>query len=176
MSKRDSVVPEMQARLQSNKYGKMTTNQWFDLVTQPIVSLMVLCLPLAIFLPQFSLFMIGWMLALLAVISIGIFVMRAYRYARAPIHFAHFNATSSAAALWNRLRPLHLLDEHEERIKFNQRLCPMPKLEGGRAYIAYYLKDDNVHILLSIAPANHPDSADWQPTKLFARRFEQRSN
>lgn len=174
MSKRDSVVPEMRTRLQTNKYGKMTSAQWLDLVTQPIMSLLVLCLPLAIFLPRFSFFMIGWMLALAALLGIGIFVMRAYRYARAPIHFARFSAIASLSPLWSRIRPVRMLDEHEKQIKFNQRLCPMPRLEGGRTYIAYYLKDENISILLSIAPANHPEVNEWTPTKLFKRRFEQR--
>ena len=68
-----------------------------------------------------------------------------------------------------------------ERIKLmNNLLMSMP----GTPIVYYgdeigmgdniYLKDRDGQILLSMAPAEHPDAAGWQPSPAFQSRFVQR--
>jgi len=173
MNQEDRVVPEMRERLSTNRYGKLTANQWMDMVLQPLMSILVLSIPMMIFLPRL-LFSMGLMLITAGfLVILGMLVMRAYRYARAPVHFAYLRATSSTH-LWLPWQNLRMVDKDQHVLQFKKRLAPAPRVQKDRTYIVYYLRDHESHILLSLAPVNHPNLDNWLPTKVFERRFRER--
>ncbi len=177
MQKLDSVSPEMRRRLLTNRNGKLTADQWLDLVTEPLVGLLLLLPPvLLIFGPRIAIFKLAFWVVLLAALA-AMFVpaiLRARRYARAPLHFDTLYAGARAAPFWRFWRPPALRTASGEQVRFSRRLAPYTPLRRDCAYHVYYLKDSEGLTLLSIAPADHPDARLWQPTEAFAARFERR--
>jgi len=171
------VVPQMRERLQVNRSGKLTVSQWTDIVSQPLVSLLILMTPLVFILPRFILLLrAGWWMAVggIAIVMLML-VFRAYRYARLPVHFAHLQAPDNSAPFWMFWKPVTLQTPEGERISFKQRLSPPVQLRRNQQYIAYYLKDGDDYVLLSLAAADHPDASRWHPDAGFAARFKRRT-
>ena len=174
------VVPEMRDRLKVNRFGKMTGSQWVDIVTAPLVTLMLLIAPAAvlfstrlIFLTARGLWLVGIVVLIVVLITI---ISRAYRYARAPVQFATLHARGFSQPFWRIWRPLVMYTEDGEEIVFKRRLAPPLTIVAGRAYIVYYLHEPHENVLLSIAPADHPDVTYWQPTSTFKLSLNKRSN
>ncbi len=173
--KRDAVVPEMRDRLLSNRDGRITAGQWLDLVVQPLLILAGL---LGVAFLVFGDLMLGiaadfwWvgvpMIILLVLVPV---TMRAFRYARAPVHFAELYAANQGW-FW---RPLVFLTENDERISFPRRLAPRPLLVTGHRYLIYFLDEPDGKVLLSAAPVDHEDAELWQPTKRFDARYGRRT-
>ena len=172
------VVPEMRQRLNTNRSGKLTPGQWMDIVLQPLTPMLLVLFPgVLIILPRlwFAVARGGWFLLILLVVVLGSsFVMRAQRYARAPIRFIELQAQGEAPLMrfW---RATLLKDDNGKSFRFNKRLAPRPILEKERRYLVYYLLDHDEPILLSLAPLDHPDSSKWQPDRMFYTRQERRS-
>jgi hypothetical protein len=175
--KRD-VSKEMRARLLTNRDGKLTTDQWKDMIIDPIVKLLVLMAPIVIFLGPWIFrftargFLLGFVIILLALFIPLIF--RARRYARAPVHFATLNSGSSPLASWLFWRPDILYTETGQAIKFGKRLAPFTILKPDTPYLVYYLSEHGDNVLLSLAPADHTDADQWQPSAFFHARQAQR--
>jgi hypothetical protein len=175
----DPVVPEMRARLQANKSGKLTTGQWIDIVLQPLTPLLLLLLPGAfIILPRLLLFTVrgGWLILLLVpVVLLVSFALRARRYARAPLQFAQLRALHATPPVWMFWRPLVMTDDSGNQFRFHKRLAPRPFVTKNRLYLVYYLVEAEEHVLLSIAPVDHPRGERWLPDQFFFQRYERRS-
>jgi uncharacterized membrane protein SirB2 len=173
------VVPEMQARLRANKSGKLTTGQWLDIVLQPLTPLLLLLLPGAlIILPRVLLFTVrgGWLaLLLIPVVLLISFAIRARRYARAPVQFAQLRALHNTAPVWMYWRSLVMADDAGGQIHFRKRLAPRPFVNKNQLYLVYYLVEGDEHVLLSIAPVDHPRGERWLPDRSFFQRYERRS-
>jgi len=174
MTSTDRVVPEMRERLLINRDGKLTSTQWLDLVTQPLMSLMVLSIPLMLFIPRLLFAMGFWLIVMAVLIALTVLIFRAFRYARTPVHFATLEAEQSKQ-VWRFFGAIRLKDEEGRILRFTKRLAPMPQLTRGKRYIVYYIKDNDVFTLLSIAPTDHPKVKKWHPSQLFMKRFQQRS-
>ncbi|MBZ0304212.1 MAG: hypothetical protein K8J31_31040 [Anaerolineae bacterium] len=177
---RDEVSSEMRARLISNRNGKLTVDQWKDMVTEPLTILLLLLAPLVIVMgPRLAAFSIrGWIIVLLVgttLLSVPL-IFRAWRYARAAIHFEKLYAgdhPSPAVLFW---RPCVLYTDKGTEVRFTKRLAPVVALRPNHAYIVYYLRDSGQHVLLSLAPAEHPDAERWQPSPAFHERFARRTD
>jgi hypothetical protein len=172
----DQVVPEMRDRLTTNRYGKLTNSQWLDMVTQPLMSLLVMLVPVAIVLPR--ILAVGRILFVAApLVLVGLAVLalaRAYRYARAPIYFEEMRAPADSPPFWVFWRAVKLENEQGQTMRFGKRLAPTVTLQQDRTYLVYFLREPGDNVLLSLAPADHPDADAWRPTTVFARRLKQR--
>lgn len=177
--KRDLVTPDMQKLLLTNRDGKLSAGQWRDMITEPLVTLLLVMTPgIMILGPRFSSFILGgfWIISGLAVLGIAVTVIfRAQRYARLPVHFEVFYAGNEFRPFWLFWRPQTLYTRADKPIKFAKSLAPYMPLEPGAPYLVYYLKDTTSNVLLSIAPAEHPEAAKWQPSGVFESRFKRRS-
>jgi hypothetical protein len=169
----------MRARLVVNRHGKLTGNQWKDMVTEPLVTLLLLLAPTIMILgPRVMAVTVRglWLVAIAFVLMVIVpMVFRAQRYARAPVHFDTFYAgdyPTSRLLFW---KPLVLYTADGQPVRFVKRLAPRLRLNANRAYLVYYLKDARQHVLLSIAPVDHPDAAHWQPSETFQMRFNRRT-
>ena len=170
----EKILPEMRERLLTNSTGKLTVSQWTDIVTQPIVSLLILLVPLTFIIPRLIWGFGVWMIGFLLLILIGVILMRAFRYARLPVQFEKMQAEADSAPFWMIWRGSVLADDAGKQMRFNSRLAPPPRLKRQTTYDVFYLRDNDRLILLSIAPANHPDAKRWQPTKAFETRLKRR--
>lgn len=176
--KRDPVVPEMRERLRANRDGRLAPAQWIDMIIQPLIPLLLLLAPallvfgvrfiaLARFLP---------LLILLVVLMFAVpAVLRARRYARAPVHFARLYAGIGQNAWWAFWKPTVFYTAADEPFPFKRRLAPSLPLRIDREYLVYYLEEPDGRVLLSAAPVDHDDADSWMPTETFDRRFNQRT-
>ena len=174
--KRDAVVPEMRERLLANRDGRLHVGQWIDLIVQPLLVLALLTGAgfLVFGTRMLILFERAWWVLLPAVLLLVLFpvTVRAYRYARAPIHFARLYAGVQTLGGW---RSQVFYTAGDEQVVFPRRLAPRLPLKIEREYLVYFLDEPNGKVLLSIAPADHEDADLWQPTKTFDVRYTRRT-
>lgn len=175
--KRDPVVPEMRQRLIVNRDGRLTPEQWGEMIAQPLVVVVLLTgFALAAFGPRLLPLLRFWwiVIPLLLLMVFAPAVLRAYRYARAPIHFAKL--TAGAQPLGIVRKSLLFYTDEDQAVRFTARLAPRPPLQTDVEYLVYYLEDGDSKVLLSAAPAEHPDAEHWLPTRQFEARFQRRTS
>jgi hypothetical protein len=176
---RDDLSRDMRTRLLTNRHGKLTSDQWKDMVTEPLVVLLLLLAPAIMVLgPRMgALIARGWLVMLIGVLLALVIPMlfRAQRYARAPIYFEQLYAGDNPAASLMFWRPQIFYTQSGDERRFKKRLAPSLRLRANHAYAVYYLRDADQLVLLSIAPADHPDAAKWQPSTAFHERFARRT-
>ncbi len=171
--KRNILSDDMRLRLLHNRRGRLTTQQWLALVTEPLVPILLLIAPaILIFGPRLAaMARLLPFLLLLGVILLGaMLITRARRYARKPLHFAVLYAEKDGATIWQFWKRPTLQTRSGIALKFNKSIAPPLKIQQGQTYIAYFLVDSDRYILLSIAPAEHPDAELWYPANAFAKR------
>lgn len=177
--KRDVVSREMRNRLMTNRHGKLTTDQWKDMVTEPIIKLLLLMLPALLLFGPWGIALtarILWIVGLAFLIVMVIpLIFRARRYARAPVHFGILYAGSNPLTPWFFWRADVLYTQSGQPVRFGKRLAPFTILRPNEPYIVYYLREHNENVLLSLAPADHEDADLWQPSESFHARQAQRS-
>jgi hypothetical protein len=176
--KPDSVSNEMRSRLLANRHGKLTTGQWWDVVTEPLVILLLLIAPGVIILRSalISLFIGGfWIIGTATLVGLGfMLLMRARRYARMAVQCRTLQTGNKVRPAWMFWRAWVFYDESNQPVRFTKSLAPTMALEPNQAYMVYYLKDKDNLVLLSLAPANHPNVASWQPSSVFSERLARR--
>ncbi len=176
MDRNDPVNEYTRARLLVNRHGKLTTDQWKDMVTEPLVTVGLLLLPGVIILgPRLGAFIWGGFAAVTLLALAALLIGRGRRYARAPVHFSVLHTGSSVRAFWAFWKPLTLYTAAGDTVQFGKRLTPYNRLQPNRDYLVYYLKDRDTNVLLSLAPADHPDADLWQPSEVFQERLARRS-
>jgi hypothetical protein len=175
----DRIPPEMRARLRANREGRLTADQWKDLATQPLATLLVLLAPAILILgPRLALMTARawWIVGVtLLLVVVAPLVLRARRYARAPIHFATLYTPDQLRPFWMFWKPDVFYTQKGEPVRFSQRLAPRIPLQRNSAYMIYYLEDPGGKVLLSIAPLRHPEADKWRPTEAFETRFARRA-
>lgn len=176
--KRDAVSSDMRARLLSNKNGKLTSDQWKEMVTEPIVTLLLLLVPGIMLLRSTLLaFVVGglWMVGVAAVVGFAIMLfMRGRRYARLPVHFEVLYGGGEFRPFWMFWRGSVMYTDADKLVRFSRSLAPYFPVQNEQAYLVYYLKDGDRNVLLSAAPADHPDAVHWRPTGAFDERQNRR--
>jgi hypothetical protein len=178
--KADIVSDAMRQRLASNRNGVIATDQWLDLVTEPLVVLLLVVAPAMVVLgPRFSAFAVSLRLPFLLLLGFLAIVvpilLRARRYARAPIHFDVLYADQNIVAPLMFWRKQRFETKSGEPISFSKRLSPPMFFRPGYAYLVYYLEDGDQNVMLSVAPADHADAEHWMPTKSFEMRQRRRA-
>lgn len=173
------VSDEMRTRLEANRDGRLTSDQWKDMVTAPLTVLLFLMLPVALLLGPRLLPLAGRGIIIALVLALVVIVVpmifRARRYARAPLQFERFYAGHNPTPLWLFWRPLVLYTADGEPVRFKKRLAPYTLLHSNRSYMVYYLREPDHNVLLSIAPADHPEAEQWQPSVFFNNRQARRA-
>lgn len=179
MRTQDNVSAQMRSRLLTNRHGKLTTDQWKDIVTEPLITLLLLLTPAIVILgPSLFLLTLRIFFVLLVVVAIIVMipmVFRARRYARAPIYFERLYAGDHPTRRLFFWRPQVLYTEEGEALRFTKRLAPFLPLRPNHAYVTYYLREADQHVLLSLAPADHPEAEKWQPSTTFYDRQARRT-
>lgn len=174
----DPVSEPMRARLLMNRHGTLTADQWKDMVFAPLVSLLLVLAPGIVVLgPRLGALVWGGfgLVALLSLAAVGVMLaLRARRYARAPVYFAVMQGVQSRP-FWMFWRPTVLRDSAGAPVRFSKQLAPYTPVRAGADYLVYYLRDGDVQVLLSLAPADHPDADLWRPSDTFEARFARRA-
>jgi hypothetical protein len=174
-----ALPDEMRVRLLANRNGRLTVQQYKDIITQPLATLFVLLTPLIIILgARFAMLAVRGLLFVLLVGIVALLVplaLRARRYARAPVRFAVLKAGSHPHSFWQFWKSQAMQTQAGETVPFRSRLAPYLPLKVNTDYLVYYLEEPGGNILLSLAPADHPNAEDWRPTTVFDTRFKDRT-
>ena len=167
----------MQQTLKRNREGRLTPQQWIDIVTQPVITLLLLLVPALVLVAARSpLLLIGgrWLLLLLIISAIVVpLVTRARRYARLPVQFRVLYAGERLPGLFN--RKMILYDESGERLKFDCQYAPTIAFDENHAYATYYLQDGARYLLLSAIRADEPEAEAYYPSRGFEARHMRRA-
>lgn len=176
----EPINPEMASRLAENRDGRLTSNQWVSIVTEPLNLLLLLCLPLILVVgPRLFLLslrggrILPIMLIMLVIVVVPL-VFRAMRYARIPVEHAVLYSDTVQPSRWFFWRPPVMFHEDGSPARFRKRLAPYTPLEPNQSYIVYYMKDGDQMVLLSLAPTNHRYAERWQPSTTFHTRQQRR--
>lgn len=165
------VSPKMRERLLANRRGKLHNEQWREVVTEPIVTLLLLMVPAIMLLRSFllTLFVGGlWMVGVGALV-VGAFVLwrRARLYARIPVHSGIFQAGEKLPPHWMFWKPILLKTLNGAEIRFKHTLAPDKNLQPGQQYLVYYFNAANGNTLLSFAPTDFTEIESFKPSKNF---------
>jgi len=174
-----NIPDEMRVRLLANRNGKLTTQQYKDVITAPLATLLLLLTTLIIILgARFAILLTRglWILLLVGIVVLLVpLAMRARRYARAPVHFAVLNAGDHPRSFWQFWKSQEMQTQAGNAVQFRTRLAPYLPLKVNCDYLVYYLEEPDGGILLSLAPADHPDAENWRPTSVFDTRYKDRT-
>lgn len=179
--KRDAVSKDMLERLLSNRDGRLTGEQWKDLVTEPLVKLLVVALPAGVVMlltPMGKVIARGALFVFVLVILIMFVPLlpRAWRYARMPVEFSVLYSGAKPRPFWRLWSKHEFYHESGAPIRFNKQLAPNFKVQPNQRYLIYYLEDRKDNVLLSAAPETHPDAEDWHPTFAYEMRYQKREH
>jgi hypothetical protein len=172
------VSPQMRERLLANRRGKLHNEQWREVVTEPLITILLLMVPVIILLRSFllTLFVGGlWMVGVGALLAVGIMLfMRARRYARVPVYFGVFHTPNKLPSKFMLWKPIILVLSDGTLLQFRYSLASDKHFKVNQEYLVYYLKSAEGYTLLSFAPTDHLESHNWRPAKDFKTSFIQK--
>lgn len=180
--KRKSHPKMLKTWLSTNRHGKLTSDQWLNLVMAPIPVLMVLATPvlLALFVTPARIFLrfgplTRYVLPLLLVGVVLMLLLRARRYATLPLYQDVFYPGERGSSLWARLRrQMTVYTAQGDPVLLDGFAADPPYLEPDMPYLMYYLEEPDRRTLLSYAPLDHPDIDRWRPSERFQERQQKR--
>lgn len=155
--------------LRRNREGRLSSRQWMELATEPVITLLLLSVPLILLLGgRFGI--AGRYFVLLAVVGVIVtVVLRAFRFARVNLHYQVL-FLEQPRARWKFWQKLHFVTKTGERIRFDNSVANRLDLKTDQALQVYYFEMGNRRTLVSGVPQKHPQAHRWQPTDLFTRQ------
>ncbi len=162
------VSRTMRQMLLANRDGRLTNDQWRELVTEPLTPLLILMIP-GVFIAGPALGRLGgrgliFIIGVIAVVFVLPLAFRAWRYSSRAVVVEHATLYTGANSMtrWLFWRPAVFYTAKGEPIRFKRRLAPLTILKPNTAYLVYFIDEPNA-VLLSLAPDDHPDSVTWRP-------------
>jgi hypothetical protein len=171
----------MRLWLLHNRHGRMTSDQWLILVTEPLLPIILLIIPVLAVAAHPAgrlLWRAGgvarWLLPVLALAVLVMLLLRARRYAGMALQQAVFYGQNPAPFAQRWRRKTTLLNTLGHPFSFDNIATPSITLSPDAAYLVYYLEERSRRVLLSLAPLEHEDAEQWQPSEQFLQRQAKR--
>lgn len=183
LRKRKPITNMIKTWLGTNRHGRLTSDQWLNLVTAPILTLIFLSVPVTLlFIATPARLLLAfrgygrWVLPIFLGALVIMLVLRARRYARLPVYQGIFYSDERETSLGGMFQQnLRLFTEKGEPITFQRFAGPKPALEPDTPYMVYFLVEEDQRTLLSYAPTAHPDVERWEPSEKFYERQKGRN-
>ena len=180
--KRKAQSKMLKAWLGTNRHGKLTSDQWLNLVMAPLPTVLLLSLPvfLALFFTPARIFLrfgrlTRYMLPLLVLGIVLMLFFRARHYATLPLYQGTFYAGENQNRLWTQFRrQMTVYTAGGDPVSLDGFAADPPPLEADMPYLMYYLEEPDHRTLLSYAPTDHPDIKQWEPSERFEERQQKR--
>ena len=164
----------MRERLLANRRGKLHSDQWRELVMEPLITIMLLMVPAIILLRSFllTLFVGGlWMVGVGALVVVTVMLFRrARRYSRVQIYSAVFRAPERLPSKWMIWKPIILTALDGQVFAIKHSLAPDKRFQANQEYLVYYIKSVDGLNLLSFSPTDHLDIDSWRPLKDLSKK------
>lgn len=153
---------------QRNRDGKLSSRQWMELITEPMISLMLLSVPLILLVGRFGI--AGRYIVLLVVVGFVIMtLLRAIRFSRVKLTYRVLFAEQSYPR-WMFWRKTTLTTKSGESVRFHYHVVRKLDLPQNEALSVYYIVVADRLILLSAISQKHPQAHIAEPTPVFTRR------
>ena len=151
-----------------NRDGRLSTRQWLELITEPLVSLLLLSVPMALLLGRFGL--AGRLLVLALVIGFLLtLALRAIRFARVRLCYRELYAVQLQPR-WKFWRKTTFAGRTGDAVRFNHKIAGKLRVKPDESLHAYYVTLGGRNILVSMIPQAHPKADLAEPSADFERR------
>lgn len=164
----DTLPEKLKQDLLRNREGKLSSRQWLELVTEPVVSLMLLMVPLILLIGRAGI--AGRYIVLIVVVGFLLMAgFRAVRFSRVKLMYRTLYAEQSYPR-WMFWRKTTLTSVGGDPVRFDYQVVHKRDFPNDQALQVYYMDVADRRILLSVIPEKHPQATFAQPTDLFKRR------
>lgn len=155
----------MLADIKRNRDGRLSSRQRIELVTEPLATLLLLCVPLILIAGRYGAAGRVFVLALVAGFALTI-LLRALRFARVKLWYRVLFA-ERLHPRWMFWRKTTLTDKRGEPLRFDHRLSRKTKIKPDQSLHVYYVEAAGRRILLNMTPRDHPQADIAEPSDNF---------
>lgn len=151
-----------------NRDGRLSSRQWLELITEPLTSLLLLSVPLALLLGRYG--MAGRLLVVVLIVGFLLtMAMRAFRFARVKLCYRVLYP-EEIHPRWRFWKKTKLASRSGESVRFDKRIANKVKLEADQGLCVYYFDIGERRILVSMIPEEHPKADLAEPSDVFVLR------
>lgn len=161
----NTLSNDLKNDLERNRDGRLSSRQWWTLITEPLASLLFLTIPLILIVGRFG--PAGrWVFLLVILGFIITMAFRAVRFARVSLHYRVLYA-EKLRPRWMFWRKIQLMTKSGKPISFDHHIAGKLDLQENQAVSVYYIDGGDRRILVSLLPQKHPASTSAIPTSQF---------
>lgn len=164
----EQLSKELLKDFQRNRDGRLSTRQWLELAAEPLTTLLLLSVPLALLLGRYGM---GGRLLLLALVAgfILTIALRAFRFSRVKLCYRILYPEANHAR-WLFWKKTVFASKSGEAVRFHKRIAGKIKLQPDRAMCVYYFDFGERRVLVSMIPEEHPKADLAEPSAAFLNR------
>ncbi len=151
-----------------NREGRLSSRQWLELITEPLTSLLLLSVPLALLLGRYG--MAGRLLVVALIIGFLVTVaLRALRFSRVNLCYRVLYL-EEIHPRWRFWRKTSFASKSGEQVRFHKRIASKIKLQPESGLCVYYFDFGQRRVLVSMIPEEHPKADLAEPSASFVNR------
>jgi hypothetical protein len=156
---------DLKKDLERNRDGRLSSRQWWTLITEPLASLLFLTIPLILIVGRFG--PAGRWIFLIVILGFVITMgFRAVRFARVRLHYRVLYA-EKLRPRWMFWRKIQLMTKSGKPLYFDHHIASQLNLQQNQAVSVYYIKAGDRCVLVSLMPQKHPAATSAAPTSQF---------
>lgn len=151
-----------------NREGRLSSRQWLELITEPLTSLLLLTVPLALLLARYG--MAGRLLVVALILGFLLTVaLRAFRFSRVKLCYRVLYP-AEIHPRWRFWKKTTLASRAGESVRFDKRIASRVKLQPDQGLYVYYFDFGGRRVLISMIPEEHPKADLAEPSASFVHR------
>ena len=164
----DRLPKDLVNDFRRNREGRLSKRQWLELITEPVVSLLLLSVPLVLIFGRYGMAGRFIVLALIAGFLVTV-ALRAIRFARVRLFYRVLYA-EQLQPRWKFWRKTVLVSRAGEKVRFQHKIAGKLKIKPDDALHVYYIRSGDRSTLVSMIPQEHPKADLAEPSDDFERR------
>lgn len=151
-----------------NRDGRLSSRQWLELITEPLTSLLLLSVPLALLLGRYG--MAGRLLVVALILGFLLTVaMRAIRFSRVKLCYRVLYP-EEIHPRWRFWKKTTLASRSGESVRFDKRITSKVRMQLDQGLCVYYFDFGERRVLVSMIPEEHPKADLAEPSEVFIHR------
>lgn len=163
-----ALTSQQQKDLARNRDGRLSSRQWWVLISEPLTTLLLLLVPMILLIGRFG--VAGrWIVIGVVLVFIATVILRAIRFSRVRLHYQVLHV-EQLRPRWMFWRKLKLMTKHGNPLYFDNQIASKPKLQLNQTLKVYYIIVADRHILINYLPEKHPQSSFADPTTQFTAK------
>lgn len=164
----DRLPKDLVNDFRRNREGRLSTRQWLELITEPVVSLLLLSVPLVLIFGRYG--MAGRLLVLALIAGfLATIVLRAIRFARVKLCYRVLYA-EQLQPRWKFWRKTVLTSRAGDTVRFQHKIAGKLKIKPDDALHVYFVSAGDRSILVSMISQEHPKADLAEPSADFVQR------